>query len=154
FSKMAPGKHPVLVLLDEGNYEFDAQGRQTVRYRSIFKALTRAGADNWAMIERNWAPWQEERPVIRARVIARDGAVHELDPKTIADAPAGDRDGDVLTDRRKVRVPLPAMEPDSIVEQEIIVRQTVVPLDAGAVRYYHFGNGVPVQQTIVKIKGP
>src|SRR5437899_1210899 len=68
FSGIEPGQHPALVLLEEVRYEFDAEGRQTVRYRTIFKALTRTGAENWAMIERTWAPWQEDRPTIRARV--------------------------------------------------------------------------------------
>jgi hypothetical protein len=92
FSKVDPGKHPIVILLQEGRYEFDAEGRGTVHFRTIFKAITKTAATDWAMIEHTWAPWQEERPAIRARVIAKDGSVHELDPKTIADAPARDND--------------------------------------------------------------
>jgi transglutaminase-like putative cysteine protease len=80
--------------------------------------------------------------------------VHELDARTIADAPASATDNDVLTDRRTVRAPLPAMAPDSIVEEEIVSRQTVVPLEAGTVQEFYFGTSVPVARTIVTIEGP
>jgi hypothetical protein len=111
FAKLPAGAHPVTILLEEGRYEYDSDGRQTLRYRTIFKVLTKAGAENWAIVERNWAPWKEQRPSIRAQVVAKDGTVHELDPKTIADSPAREKDDDVLSDERKVRAPLPAMEP-------------------------------------------
>jgi hypothetical protein len=81
FSKLKSGTHPVTILLEEGRYEYDSEGRQTSRYRIIFKLLTKAGAEDWSTIERPWAPWEEERPSIRARVIAKDGVVHELDQK-------------------------------------------------------------------------
>ena len=142
------------ILLEEGRYEYDSEGRQTFRYRIIFKLLTKAGAEDWSTIERPWAPWEEERPSIRARVIAKDGVVHELDQKTIADAPAREKDDDVLTDRRVVRAPLPAAEPDSIVEEEIVNKQTVVPLDAGKLEYFYFGSSVPVQRTLIRIQLP
>jgi len=154
FAKMEAGAHPVTILLEEARYEYDSDGRQTLRYRMIFKVLTKAGAENWAIIERTWAPWKEERPSIRARVIAKDGAVHELDPKTIADSPAREQDDDVLTDERKVRAPLPAVEPDSIVEEEIVTAQTVVPLGTGTAEYFDLGSSVPIQRTIVGIRVP
>jgi tetratricopeptide (TPR) repeat protein/transglutaminase-like putative cysteine protease len=154
FAKVERGSHPAIILLEQGDYEYDAQGRQTLRYRMIFKVLTKAGAENWAMVERTWGPWEEERPLIRARVITKDGSVHELDPKTIADSPARDNGDDVLTDRRKVRAPLPAMEIDSIVEEEIVSRHTVAPLATGVVESFDFGGDVPAQRTIVKIRAP
>src|SRR5258708_2483995 len=94
FATIDPGSHPVTVLFEEGRLEFDSSGRSTYRYRIIFKAWTKAGAENWAMIERNWAPWREERPSVQARVIGQDGSVNELDPKTIADSPVRDGDDD------------------------------------------------------------
>src|SRR5580698_6533751 len=95
FTHVEGGTNPVTVLLEEGRFEYDAAGRETYRYRMIFKVLTKTGAEGWSTIERTWAPWQQERPSIKARVIARDGTVHELDPKTIADAPVRDGDDDV-----------------------------------------------------------
>ncbi len=154
FTTIDPGSNPATILLEEGRYEFDSSGRHTYYHRTIFKVWTKAGAEGWAIIERNWAPWREERPSVRARVIGQDGAVHELDPKTIADAPVRDGDEDVLTDRRMIRVPLPALEPGSVVEEEVITKETALALDAGTVCYFGFGSSVPVQQTRVQIRGP
>ena len=153
-AKLEPGSHPATVLLEEGRFDYDSAGRQTFRYRMIFKVLTKTGGEDWAMIERTWAPWKEERPQIHARVIAKDGSVHELDQKTIADSGAREGGDDVLTDQRTVRAPLPAMEPESVVEEEIVTKDTSVPLDAGTVSYFHFGNSVPVERSIVSIRGP
>ncbi|HJZ99369.1 MAG TPA: DUF3857 domain-containing protein [Candidatus Solibacter sp.] len=154
FSKLEAGSNPATVLLEEARYEFDAQGRRTSRERMIFKVWTKTGAENWAMIERSWAPWLEERPTVRARVITPDGAVHELDPKTIADTGAKDSDQDVLSDRRTWKAPLPAMEAGSIVEQEIVFHETNVSPVPGKVAYYHFGGSVPTERTLVQIRAP
>jgi transglutaminase-like putative cysteine protease/tetratricopeptide (TPR) repeat protein len=154
FTHVEGGTNPVAVLLEEGRFEYDAAGRETYRYRMIFKVLNKTGAEGWATIERTWAPWQQERPSIRARVIAKDGTAHELDPKTIADAPVRNGDDDVLTDRRTVRAPLPAMEADAIVEEEIVTKQTLVPLDAGTVEYFYFGSSAPVARTTLRIQAP
>jgi hypothetical protein len=154
FSKLQAGTHPVTILLEDWRYEYDSAGMQTFHYRMIFKVTTKAAAENWAMIERTWAPWKEQRPSVAARVISKDGTVHELDPKTIAESPVRDGDDDVLTDRRMIRAPLPAIESDSLVEEEIVTKQTVVPLASGTVDSFYFGNSVPVQRTIVTIRVP
>jgi len=148
------GSNPATVLLEDARYEFDSSGRLTYRYRTIFKVWTKAGAESWAMIQRNWAPWQDQRPTVRARVIGQNGSVHELDPKTIADSPVRDGDDDVLTDRRMIRAPLPALEPGSVVEEEIVMKQIEFAPDPGTVRYFYFGNTVPVERTRVQIRGP
>src|SRR5438477_7192468 len=68
FSGMDPGSNPATILLEEARFEFDSSGRHTYRHRTIFKVWTKAGAESWAMVQRNWAPWQEQRPTVRARV--------------------------------------------------------------------------------------
>jgi tetratricopeptide (TPR) repeat protein len=154
FAGIEPGTNPVTVLLEEAKYDFDAAGLHTYRYRSIFKVWTKAGAESWAIVQQNWAPWKQERPVVRARVVGADGSVHELDPKTAADSPVRDGDDNVLTDRRMVRVPLPAVQPGSVIEEEIVVRQTALTAGAGAGLSFYFGNSVPVQRTHVEIRVP
>jgi tetratricopeptide (TPR) repeat protein/transglutaminase-like putative cysteine protease len=143
----------VTVLLEENLYDFDGSSRFTGRHRMIFKVWNKAGAEGWAMVRRNWSPWEQERPTVRARVIAPDGTVHEFDPATIADSPVRDGDDDVLTDRRMIKAPLPALEPGSVVEQEITERQTAVQAQ-GLVRYFYAGAAVPTQQTRMVIRSP
>ncbi len=77
----------VSVLDSESNYSFDINGRLTETYYLVYKVLSQKGVNGWDSLARNWEPWHEERPAIRARVITPDFAVHELDPKTVANAP-------------------------------------------------------------------
>lgn len=106
------------------------------------------------MIERAWSPWKELRPSIAARVIAKDGTVHELDPKTIAESPMRNSNDDVLTDCRVLKAPLPAIEPDSIFEEQVISKQTALSLASETIDSFYFGNSVPVQRTLVTIRFP
>ena len=64
-----------------------------------------------------WAPWQEERPRIQARVIRPDRETHEVDAATIGESPVPASAPNVLTDLRVLRVPFPAMQVGAIVEQ-------------------------------------
>lgn len=143
----------VVLLLEEGRFSFDAHGALTFRYRAIFKALTKDGAESWATIVRGWAPWHELRPEIRARVLTPDGDVRELDPKTIADAPA-EEGVDVLSDERTVKAPLPAMGQGSIVEEELITRESAPLSPAGSTHYFDFGGSAPVERTRVSASAP
>jgi len=154
FSGVTAETNDVTVLLDEERFEFDDTSRFTYRHRLIFKVWTKAGAESWAMVQHNWAPWLGERPVVRARVIAPDGTISELDPKTIADAPVRDGDDEVLTDRRTIRAPLPAMELGSVVEQEIIEKQTKSSFQAGMVHYFDLGFSVPVERSRLQVRVP
>lgn len=153
-SGLEAGSNAVTVLFEEGTFAFDAEGRKTSHLRTIFKVWTKGGAEGWAMIEHSWSPWEEERPGVRARVINPDGSVHELDQATVADAPAKDDDDELVTDRRTVKAPLPALMPGSIVEQEIVTRQTKAPLTGGTLGYFYFGESVPVEKTRVRITVP
>lgn len=154
FADVKPGSNPVTILTEEATYEFDASGKFVHRHYLVFKAWTKQGAENWAMLQRYWSPWQEDRPLVRARVVGEDGSVHELDPKTVIDAAAKDGDADVISDKRMVKAPLPAMQAGSVVEQEVIEKQTQLSLPAGTTRYFYFGSSVPVEHTVVRIEGP
>ncbi|WP_321476701.1 DUF3857 domain-containing protein [uncultured Paludibaculum sp.] len=154
FAGVEHGDDPVTVLLEEVRFDFDAQGRHTERRHVIFKVWKKEAAEGWGMLERSWAPWLEQKPELRARVIAPDGEVHELDSKTIAESPVDSSNDGTLSDRRVVRAPLPALGEGSVVEQEVVVRETALQLDAGTVRYFYFGNYVPVLRTRVEIAAP
>ncbi len=87
----------------------------------VFKVLTQKGAEEWDSVSISWEPWHEERPIIKARVITPDYAVHELDAKTITDAPAREDDSSLYSDRLVLRAPLPAIAPGSVVEEEFVL---------------------------------
>lgn len=120
------------VLLREVSWTLDEGGRARIRDRSVVRLLTEAGVQGWGSIEQAWAPWYQQKPSMRARVIGKDGVAHELDPKTIAEGPAGDADDDVYSDRRIARAPLPTLSVGAIVEQEFEIVESSALLDAGA----------------------
>ena len=153
FSNVQADSNPVTVLLEDMHFEFDSQGLQTYRNHLILKIWNKTGAEDWAVIQEPWEPWLQERPIVRARVIAHDGTMRELDPKTIAESPVGGGD-QTLSDRRMVKAPLPAIEPGSVVEEEIVVRQTAQSPVPGTAAHFIFGNSVPVLRTRLEIRGP
>jgi transglutaminase-like putative cysteine protease/tetratricopeptide (TPR) repeat protein len=145
----------VLVLDDEESYVFDASVKAVHTRYLVYKVLTKQGAEQWGGVSFGWEPWHEERPEVRARVITPDNAVHELDPKTISDAPAKEDEVAVYSDRRVVRAPLPAMAPGSVVEEEETTTESVSFPGAGTVKRLFFGGrGVPVQRTRLLLDAP
>jgi tetratricopeptide (TPR) repeat protein len=144
----------VVILYEEGHFSFDAEGRCDHRYRLVYLIRTDAGAREWASLGTQWAPWYEERPVIRARVITPDGRAHDLDPKTVGEAPVSENSAQTYSDRRRLGGPLPAVAAGAVVEEEV---RTVdkAPLFAAGTQYrFLFGAEVPVQHSRVLVEAP
>jgi len=150
----APENADIEMLLEEVCYEFDQQGRQCSTVRRVYRCLTEHGVESGAWSVGEWSPWHEERPSMRARVITPDGAVHLLDPKTIAEVPARSSSDDVLTDRRALRVPLPAVKVGAVVEEEIVVRQMRPFFGHGLVREQALIRFYPTRKLRVTIEAP
>ena len=144
----------VVVLIDEDNYVFDADGKAVHTSYFVYKVLTQRGAESWDNISINWEPWHEDRPTLRARVITPDSKVHTLDPKTVTDAPASDNEEKIYSDGRVVRAPLPAIAPGSVVEEEYVTRERAPLFDAGVVSREYLGRSVPVQESRLTIDAP
>jgi transglutaminase-like putative cysteine protease/Tfp pilus assembly protein PilF len=151
----APDGTNVAVLDDEESYNFDVSGRSRYTEYAVYKVLTKQGAEGWSSISVTWEPWHQDRPTIRTRVITPDFVVHELDLKTLADAPAQDEQSNIYSDRRVIRGPLPAVGPGSVVEQEIVVQENTPYFTAGSVGRYFFGRvSVPVRHSRLAIEAP
>lgn len=150
--KAKPGSSAVV--LHEGMYfRFDEKGRIQRTFRRIFKVYDQRAATSWGTIQAGWAPWFEERPQIRARVLTPDGTFHELDQRTLAETTTGNTPH-VYSDYRSLKGPLPAMAPGSIVEQETVLKETQLFFEQGKVYKFFFGAGVPVLGTEVVIEAP
>jgi len=145
----------VIVLDDEESYSFDASGRSLYTEYTVYKVLTQEGAEGWSSTAVTWEPWHQGRPLIRIRVITPDLVVHDLDLKTLTDAPAQDEQSNIFSDRRVIRGPLPAVAPGSIVEQEIVVRESTPYFSAGTLGRYFFGRvSVPVHHSKFTVEVP
>ena len=103
-------------LLSEDRYVFDAEGRRTLTRRRVLRVLTDAGVEDAATVEAYWKPWRDEPPLLRARVIRKDGTEIVLDPASVSDKPVSE-DDDVFDDRRLRQAPLPGVESGAVVRR-------------------------------------
>lgn len=144
----------VVVLLDERSYSIDEQHRVTTRSRMIYRVDSPAGVENWAASSAGWQPWYQAKPVIRARVITRDGREHLLDQGLLRDAATRSGDNQVYDDSHVLEGPLPAIEVGAVIEEQIEVRDEKPFFTAGAVYREYIGRPVPVLHTRVIIDAP
>jgi transglutaminase-like putative cysteine protease/tetratricopeptide (TPR) repeat protein len=145
----------VAVLEDEDDFVFDAEGGSVHTAYLVYKVLTKKGVAEWGGVGTSWQPWRGARPTMKARVITPDFAAHELDPKTISDAPAREDQSSVYSDRRVTRAPLPAMAPGSVVEHELISQQSVPFPGAGVAMWIPLGQiSVPVEHCRIVLDAP
>ena len=142
------------VLFERDAYSLDASGRLTYRHTMIYRIETKEGVDDWAEIRVRWSPWYQNSPEIRARVIAPDGKVTTLDPKTITDGPASEGTGNTYTDDRLHKVPLPAISVGAIVEEEA-VGSDKQPFSSGGGAYFDsFTRYVPIVRAELLVDVP
>jgi len=144
----------IVVLNDSESYVFETDGHSLHTNYVLYKILTQKGAEEWNDISVSWEPWHQEKPSVRARVIASDQSVHALDPATITDSPAKDNEDNVYGDRRVLRAPLPAIAPGVVIEEEDSVHESPEISGVGIVRRAYFGRRVPVQSTHFEIEAP
>ncbi len=67
----------------------------------IYRIENGEGVKNWAETSSSWEPWRQNKPEIKARVVALDGTVHQLDPKTLNDVPIQEDTPDLYSDARQ-----------------------------------------------------
>lgn len=149
-----PGDADIDVLLEEGVFVLDGQGRATTTYRLVYRALTREGAERWSEVARAWSPWHQARPEVRARVIARDGAAHALDPATLVESGLGEQSPGLYGDRRILKGPLPAVDAGTVVEETETVRDLAPLFEAGVVRRFFVGRDGPVRTVRLRVEAP
>ena len=142
----------VQILLDDRQFSIDKSGRMRSTFRRVYKVISQDAVEDWANIEQAYDPWHQQKPVLRARVIAADGAVHWLDQKTIADAPVVQFDSTIFSDRRTVRAPLPAIVPGAIVESEIAEDETPALSQSGVSRRIAVERYVALERLHLKIE--
>jgi transglutaminase-like putative cysteine protease len=145
---------PVVVLLSDQRYSFDAAGRETHTQRLVYRILS-AGADaSWSTVERSWAPGRQARPEVRARVITPEGVAHPLDPSMLTESGEVQEAPDMFGDGRVLRGPLPATGPGAVVEQEVTVRDTDPFFDAGVVEVTEVAASVSVHHAHIVVEAP
>jgi predicted Zn-dependent protease len=148
------GDGGVAVLLSETHFAYDEAGRETYTYHLLYRIADPAVHESWSSIEEHWTPWHQERPRLRARVITADGAVHNLDPATIAENGEAAQSSDMYEDGRVLRAPLPATGPGAVVEQEVQVRETAPFFAGGIVHVRVLPMAVPIHLARLVLEAP
>jgi tetratricopeptide (TPR) repeat protein len=151
--KVASGDAGFVVLLDEANYSFEADGKSHTTQRHMVRILDDSAIEGLGTIEVPWAPWYNDRPTVQARVVSKDGTVHTLDAKAITEAPARE-DLDIFSDNRVLRAPLPGVAVGSVIEYVIEFNGNNPIADAGASDIFVLGGYAPTQRTRMTIDGP
>ncbi|WP_423842092.1 DUF3857 domain-containing protein [Acanthopleuribacter pedis] len=77
-------------LWSEQKIVIDHEGRRTTVFRRTYFINSHQQLGDLETVEASWRPWYQARPVIRARVITPDGAVHELNESDIVESAAAD----------------------------------------------------------------
>lgn len=142
------------ILLRDEHRTYDREGKAVETYHTIYRIENEEGVSNWAETSAQWEPWHQSRPEIHARVIATDGVVHSLDPKTLNDVPVHENSPETYTDERAFGGPLPAIAVGAIVEEEITIRDTAPFFAAGSVERELLSRSVPVGKTRLVIQHP
>ncbi len=140
-------------LLVETHYVFDRQGRRQVTVRQVLRFVTPKGVSDFASIDESWSPWCEERPQLRARVMGDGGTVHELDPRSIGEAPI-EQEPNIWSDRKVLRAPLPAVRSGCVAETEIVLRETQPCFAQGVVKHSPLAFSYPVRKLRLIIDYP
>jgi transglutaminase-like putative cysteine protease/tetratricopeptide (TPR) repeat protein len=150
----APKQVDVTVLLDERRISFDKDRKATETHHLVYRIETQGGMEDWTAVGSRWSPWYQERPTVEARVIAPDGRVSTLDPKTLSDAPVHRDTPDTYNDDRDYQGPLPGLTPGAIVEELIVVKDTTAFFNAGSVYREYFDRPFPVVTTRMVVESP
>lgn len=151
--RVSSGDAGFVVLLDEGRFSFEADGKSHTTQRHMFRIVDESAIQALGTIEVPWAPWYNDRPAVTARVVSKDGTVHTLDAKGITEAPARE-DLDIFSDNRLLRAPLPGVAVGSVIEYVIEFNGNNPIGDAGASDMFLFGGYAPTQRTRMVIDGP
>ena len=151
-SRITPAdKAEIVVLLEDHHYRIHIGGRIDTTIRKVYRIEQQDAVEDWSSIQQPYQPWYQQVPVVKGRVIDKDGSVHWLDSKTISDAPARQFDATIFSDERVLRVPLPGVSAGSIVEFEIQLTDKLPLLDAGVVHRITVPGGNPLERFHVRI---
>lgn len=139
-----------LVLREDDHSEFDEQGRRTRTLRRVLAFY--AGHDESALRE-SWLPSLEDKPRIRARLISAGGAVRDLSPELVTDAPMID-DEDGVSERRVAALRLPAIKPGDVLEYQQIVHQFRLLAGSGISDTVTLGSPSRTLSTRISVSAP
>ncbi len=110
-----PRMHDQETLLNEVSVRLNAQGGSEDTSRVVWRILS---DDPHQTVSWTWAPWRQEKPQVRARVVSPSGTETRLDPSTIVEGAVVVDDLEI-SDVHRLQIPLPNALRGSVVELEV-----------------------------------
>ncbi|MEM8931820.1 MAG: DUF3857 and transglutaminase domain-containing protein, partial [Acidobacteriota bacterium] len=132
-----PDGAAAVMLWQDAEYRFDAEGRITARRHWVYRVLDASAVETWSRSQVRWSPWQQAKPQARVRVVSADGTVHRLSTDDYSERPAPEDGSGRSADRRLLEAQLPGVGPGAVVEEEIVVRDQY-PTFAGGSAHRHY----------------
>jgi Flp pilus assembly protein TadD len=142
-----------IMLLDESEYVIDELGGMRSRSRAMYYVVEEAGIESLDEVRAPWQPWHGDRPTVEARVITKEGTVHRLDASAVVEV-ADYGEGDIFSDTRVLRAPLPAVGIGSVIEYVITRNHRSVVPGAGTTTRFWLGGYTPIEGTRIIIDAP
>lgn len=142
------------ILIEDGKYSYDAQGRLTLTLRRVSRVERDAAADWLGTYSWVWVPWYQARPQVRARVLAPDGTARELDATTVEERPFGGDNALEFSDRRLLRAPLPGVSAGAIVEIQTTQTETASFFPAGRLDEFLLALNLDARLVRLEIEAP
>lgn len=143
---------PLELIVDRNEIRYGADGRATSMRQIVMRYRTREAVEGLGTFDVPYAPWFEDRPVVRGRVIPARGGAIELDPRTIAESAAKNPQL-IVSDRKNLAVPLPHLAPGATVELVMVKTEHRPPYGAAVRNGFH-----PImagaRATIVHVEAP
>ncbi len=136
------------------HFQFDKDGKLTKRIYRMYRVATDEAAQDHALVQAEWSPWHEQPPTMKARVIWPDGKEFILDSKTISESANHQTNRQILSDRRMLHAPLPAMKAGVVVEEEIEWKEHQNFFAAGRVEQTWMSKFSPIRKAKVSIEAP
>jgi hypothetical protein len=147
------GDHPEEVLLEEMRLRYDERGAMTRTTRRIWRLKSKQVSE-FGILTREYAPWYENPPTVRARVFDTQGREFQLSKDDITYSPAGSRDQGVLSDRMVMQAALPGLRVGGIVEEVIEVAEREPFFEPGTYERIVFDTMVPGLYQQIEIDAP
>ena len=106
------------------------------------------------MLDVDWQPWRDSRPVLKARVIRPSGAESTLAQENVVESSAQDGDYNLRSDSKRLSAPLPNLEIGAIVEFELVESGKEAREGAGYARRMFLALRGPVEERILRFEYP
>lgn len=134
----------IKVLLRGADITIDKEGRFEYHYIWVYQILTHNGLENWDSTSVSWSPWYQERPEMKIRVSNPDGSEHILDESLIVESSEGESANNIYSDRKVLRAPFPNVVVGSVIEEELIVKDTSPMFEQGVTRRWNIQSYNPI----------